>query len=218
MRHVLYLHGFASSARSTKATFFGDRLARLGIPLLCPDFNEPDFENLTVTRMREQVERWISTLAAGQVTLIGSSLGGFVALHAAAAWHDATRPIDGLVLLAPALDFGTSRMSELGADRLARWKEADRLEVFHYAAGETRHVRYALYEDAGHYDSFSCPITTPTLIFQGRRDTSVDPAMVERFADGRSHVTLRMLDDDHQLLNSLEFMWRETARFLGLNG
>ena len=57
MRHVFYLHGFASSARSTKAAFFAERLRPHGLELQCPDFNEPDFETLTVSRMLEQVDR-----------------------------------------------------------------------------------------------------------------------------------------------------------------
>ena len=84
LMHVFYLHGFASSARSSKARFFGERLASLGLPLHLPDFNEPDFSTLTVTRMLDQVDDAIAALPAGPVTLIGSSLGAFVAWHAAA--------------------------------------------------------------------------------------------------------------------------------------
>ena len=40
---VFYLHGFASSAESTKAAYFGERFAALHVPFRCPDFNEPDF-------------------------------------------------------------------------------------------------------------------------------------------------------------------------------
>jgi hypothetical protein len=40
--------------------------------------------------------------------------------------------------------------------------------------------------------------------------------MVQRFAAARPAMTLRMVDDDHQLGSSLDLMWRETAAFLGL--
>jgi len=59
-------------------------------------------------------------------------------------------------------------------------------------------------------------VDTPALVFQGRRDTVVDPAMVQRFASGRPAMTLRMVDDDHQLGSSFPLMWREIAAFLGL--
>jgi hypothetical protein len=54
------------------------------------------------------------------------------------------------------------------------------------------------------------------LILQGRRDLVVDPAMVERFAAGRTHARLVLLDDDHQLTASLDRVWREMVDFLDL--
>ncbi len=56
---------------------------RPGFDLRCPDFNEPEFETLTVSRMIGQLEADIAALPPGPVALIGSSLGGFVAFHAA---------------------------------------------------------------------------------------------------------------------------------------
>ena len=52
---VLYLHGFASSPESTKAQYFGERLAAHGVPLSTPDFNQPDFTTLTMSRMLDRV-------------------------------------------------------------------------------------------------------------------------------------------------------------------
>jgi pimeloyl-ACP methyl ester carboxylesterase len=217
--HVFYLHGFASSARSSKATFFRERLAPRGIPLHTPDFNEPDFATLTVTRMLDQVDTAIAALPAGPVVLIGSSLGAFVAWHATARRERAaasTHPVTALVLLAPALEFGANRMRDLGAEGIARWKATDRLEVFHYGYGETRPVGYALYEDAGQYDSTRVTVSTPALVFQGKRDELVDAQMVKRFVASRPSMTLDLLDDDHQLLGSLEHIWTRTAAFLRL--
>ena len=221
--HVFYLHGFASSARSSKARFFGERLASLGVPLYLPDFNEPDFFTLTVTRMLDQVDAAIAALPAGPVMLIGSSLGAFVAWHAAARRaareddaRDGSHPVEKLVLLAPALDFGKNRMKELGEDGLAKWKSTNRLEFFHYGYGEPRDVHYELYEDARRYDSTRVTVDVPTLAFHGRRDALVDPVMVEHFCAARPSMTLHMLDDEHQLLGHLDFLWRETAAFLDL--
>jgi pimeloyl-ACP methyl ester carboxylesterase len=220
--HLFYLHGFASSARSSKAAFFRERLAPLRLTLHTPDFNEPEFATLTVTRMLDQVDAAIAALPKGPVALIGSSLGAFVAWHVAARrgreHGSAVRahPITALVLLAPALEFGANRMRELGPEGIARWKATNRLEVFHYAYGEPRPVEYALYEDAAQYDSTRVQVTIPTLVFQGQHDALVDPAMVARFAASRPSMTLQLLDDDHQLLGSLEHIWKDTAAFLRL--
>ena len=216
--HVFYLHGFASSARSSKARFFSERLASLGLPLHLPDFNEPDFFTLTVTRMLDQVDAAIAALPPGPVVLIGSSLGAFVAWHAAGRravdGRDGAHPVEKLVLLAPALDFGKNRMKELGEEGLAKWKSTNRLEFFHYGYGEPRDVHYELYADARRYDSTRVTVDVPTLVFHGRRDALVDAAMVEEFCAARPNIALHMLDDEHQLLGHLELLWRETAAFL----
>ncbi len=54
VRHAIYLHGFASSPQSSKATRFAAELAKRGVGYSCPDFNQPSFETLTVTRMLDQ--------------------------------------------------------------------------------------------------------------------------------------------------------------------
>lgn len=215
-RHVLYLHGFASSAQSSKAAFFSRCLAGHGLRLITPDFNQPDFEHLTITRMIGQVRDVLTGLAPAPVTLIGSSLGAFVAVHAAEAqerWGLSAR-IESLVLLAPALDFGRTRLAEMGEAGVAHWKATDRLEVFHHAFGRTMPLRYALYDDAGRYDSFALRLDLPTIIFQGTRDEIVNPRVPAEWANGRTNVQIHLLDDDHQLLSSLDAIWTATFNFL----
>lgn len=215
--HLFYLHGFASSPGSGKARYLADRFAELGQSLICPDLNQPDFSTLTITRMLDQVDRAIEARQPGPVALIGSSLGGFVALHAAARRAgrlDLRHPIARLVLLAPAFDFGSPR--DIRHGEVAEWKRTDRLDVFHHAYGRTIPVHYALHEDAQQYDAYVVDVAVPTLIFQGRGDTVVRPEAAERFAAGRPQVTLRLVDDDHQLQGHLEVMWPQIAAFLGL--
>ena len=223
VRHLIYLHGFGSSPESTKARFFAERLRPFGIDVRCPDLNEPDFSTLTTTRMIAQVEQEMALLPPGPMALVGSSLGGFVAYQIAIrqarardAGEPVRRPVDRLVLLAPALDFGRSGFGPLDTAGLERWRRTDRYDVMHYALNQVRPIRFALYEDAQKYDSFAEPIPIPALIFHGWRDDVVDPAMVQRFAAGRHAVSLSMLDDDHLLSANLELIWSESARFLGV--
>ena len=42
-RQIVYLHGFASSARSSKAVWFAERAREAGVGFVCPDLNLPDF-------------------------------------------------------------------------------------------------------------------------------------------------------------------------------
>ena len=221
---ILYLHGFGSSARSSKATFFASRLSAAGVELVTPDFNEPDFSTLTVSRMVDQVTSEMDARPGEPVTLIGSSLGGFVAVQAALQRPDR---VTRLILMAPALDLTDPAASadrardgrglrSLGDRSLEEWRETNCLNVFHHAYGRVVPLRYDLYEDCLRYDSMNADLRMPILVFQGRHDTAVDPETVERWARARSNVELHMLDDDHQLLSSLEFIWTQSARFLGL--
>ncbi len=207
---TFYLHGFASSARSSKATFFARKLAARGIELQAPDLNLPDFSTLTITRMVGQTCAAIDALE-GPVALIGSSLGALVAVQTAL-----QRPsrIARLVLLAPALDFGGNRVREMGELGLDRWRETNRLDVFHYGYGRVMPVQYALFTDASQYDSFNARLDVPVQVFQGRRAAAVDPRTVERWSRARPNVELHMLDDDHQLLGSLEHIWDRVEPFL----
>lgn len=217
MPHLLYLHGLASSPGSSKAQFLAGKFAARGLTLHCPDLNEPDFSTLTTTRMIGQVAEQIRELG-GPVVLIGSSLGAFVALHLAERLDagDAESPINRMVLLAPAFDFGAAGMGRLGADELARWEAEGWIDVPHYAYGTTRRLHYELYADGGRYDSCATQNMVPMLIFQGRHDAVVDPVMVERFATARPHVRLVLVDDDHQLKSSVDRVWSEMTTFLGL--
>jgi uncharacterized protein len=203
---IIYLHGFASSGQSGKASYFGRKLRARGIAYQAPDLNLPDFSTLTTTRMLEQT-RALLDAADAPVTLIGSSLGAFVAVNAAVRWPDR---IPRIVLLAPALD-----LRDLGGPQLEEWRRNGRLNVFHFAYGRMLPVHYQLYEDARQYNAVDADVKMPVLIFQGRRDTAVKPATVEAWAARRPNVELHMLDDDHQLAASLDYIWSVTSRFLG---
>ena len=212
--HAIYLHGFASSPASSKATAFARELASLGVGFTCPDFNEPAFETLTVTRMIAQTLAAVEAAESGPVALIGSSLGAYVAVHAAAA--DARRRVDRLVLLAPALDFGGNRLTHLGPHSIDEWRRAGHLTTFHYALGEPRSVWFRLYEDAARYDAFEVTLDLPILVVHGRGDDVVDAAMVERWCATRPTTTLHLVDDGHQLTDAMPFIWQEAKAFLGL--
>ena len=202
---VVYLHGFASSAQSGKATYLAARYREQGVEFHAPDLNQPDFSTLTVTRMLAQTRALLDG-AAAPVTLIGSSLGGFVALHAAA---ECPERVERLVLMAPALDFSDEGVSGPGGADVNEWQRAGTLNVFHFGYGRVLPVHYELYADARRYDAMSATLPMPVIVFQGRRDTAVDPASVERWAGSRPNVRLHMLDDEHQLSNSLDYIWAE---------
>ncbi|TAK10532.1 MAG: alpha/beta fold hydrolase [Acidobacteria bacterium] len=201
-RHVVYLHGFASSPASGKAQRFRQECEARGWSFACPDLNLPAFETLTITRMLDQTRDVIDATGEGPVLLVGSSLGGFVAAHAAA--RDTTGRVARLALMAPAFDFGGNRLRQLGPAGVDEWRRDGSIEFFHYADNRPRRVWFRLYEDAAQYDAFALRLTQPVHIFQGRRDDTVLPETVAAWASGRPNVDLHWYDDGHQLAESVE--------------
>jgi pimeloyl-ACP methyl ester carboxylesterase len=224
VRHVYYVHGFAAAATSTKAGIIAERLRPAGLEVRCPDFNQPAFETLTATRAITQLDADMATLPPGPVAVIGSSFGGFVALHTAvrqakqraATGQRSPWPIDRLVLLAPAFEFGRSSYGTIDAAGVEQWKKTGTLEVFHWGENRKMPVRYALYDDAQQYDTFSEQVPVPALVFQGTRDEAVDPTMVQRYAARQPSVSIRVVDDDHLLMGHIDLIAREVAAFLGV--
>jgi len=217
-RSVFYLHGFASSAKSTKAAYLGERFRLHGLTLHCPDFNQPDFATLTLTRMLDQLDGAMAAVT-GPATLIGSSLGGTLAILAAAAFG---ARVDRLVLLAPAVMFAKKDpATKPGAvhhlvppERVDQWRRLGRLPFFHYGDNTERMLNFTFYEDSFRYNPFDATFQQPTLIFQGMQDASVDPRTVESFARERPNVTLSLLEDDHSLTKSLPRIWDGVSAFL----
>ena len=213
-RHVFYLHGFASSPKSTKVGYFSERLRRCGVDVRCPDFNQPDFATLTMTRMLEQLGGELAMLDGAPATLFGSSLGGTMAILAADRF---TSQVDRLVLMAPAVMFAKPGHHLLPPEKIDEWRRRASLPFFHYADNAERPLNYAFYEDSLRYDAFHAAVDQPALIFQGLHDASVDHRTVEAFAQTRPGVILSLLDDDHQLVASLPRMWTDIRAFLELD-
>ncbi len=97
------------------------------ISFACPDLNQPSAETATVTRMLDQAREAIEATGDGQVMLVGSSFGGFVAVHAAA--RDQTGRVARLALMAPAFVFD-------GHQGLALFKEAAQYDTFNVRLGQ----------------------------------------------------------------------------------
>lgn len=206
MSRILYLHGFASGPGSKKARFFRERFAELGIGMEVPDLAEGKFERLTLSAQLRVIER----AARGEpVSLIGSSMGGYLAALYAAR-HPET---EKLVLMAPAFCFSVRWPQTLGADAMAEWKRTGFLKVFHYSEGRQAQLGYQLIEDAAQYEDYPA-VQQPVLIFHGRNDTVVPPEYSTAFAGRHPNAKLHLMDSDHELLNVLDTMWLETQSFL----
>lgn len=140
-----YLHGFASSPQSAKAIYLRDRFAILNLDINSPDLNQGNFSQLTITRQIEQVEAEFPPLAV-PVTLIGSSLGGLTA-----AWlGQRNSQVQRLILLAPAFQFLSHWLPQLGEEKLQQWQVEQYLIVHHYREKRSLPLSYEFVLDAAH--------------------------------------------------------------------
>ena len=202
---VIYLHGFASGPGSKKAQFFRQQFAECGIELEIPDLAAGDFANLTITGQLRVIER---TANGSAVSLIGSSMGGYLAALYAARHAEVER----VVLMAPAFGFARRWPVTLGEEKLAAWRDTGSMEMFHYGEGRPMALRYTLLEDGATYEDFP-DVRQPALIFHGAGDAVVPAAYSREFAAGRPNVRLEVVDSDHELLNVQDRMWAEIREF-----
>ena len=206
MARILYLHGFASGPQSRKARFFREQLAEAGCPLEIPDLTAGDFEHLTIGGQL----RVIQDLAAGNpVTLIGSSLGGYLA----ALYASQHEEVERLVLLAPAFEFAEHWGDMLGADKMAEWRRTGKLPIYSYAAGAPRELGFQIYEESRLWPS-NPAFSQPARIFHGTADTVVPADISERYAAAHPNVEITLLNSDHELIDALPEIWRRVRDFL----
>jgi len=190
----LYSHGFASGPNSQKATWLAQQFAAHGHELLIPDLNRPSFEHLTISDQIDYLQQLI-TVSSEPWCLLGSSLGGLVALQAAA------------MIPQIALYFAQNRRLMLGEATLKQWQASGWLEYYNYRDHAPRAVHYGLIEDAEAYNSDNFSRNMPILIVHGTEDESVSHTQSQRFAQPRNYVTLHTPAWDHGMVGHVAELW-----------
>jgi uncharacterized protein len=206
MNRIVYLHGFASGPSSSKARYFRQRLETEGFSVMVPDLSEGNFEGLTLSGQLRVIE---SAAAGGDVALIGSSMGGYLAALYAARHAEVKR----VVLLAPAFGFARRWAERMGPETVEAWRRMGTIDVFHYAEARNCALGYQLLEDAKQYEDYP-DVHQPCLIFHGIHDDVVPVQYSEEFAASRRNVELHVVNSGHELLNVLDAMGDRVAAFL----
>ena len=104
---VTFIHGFRSDMQSTKATALAEWCAARDIPFTAFDCfahgqSEGDFMEYTISRGLESTLEMLDHVARGDQILVGSSMGGWLALLAA---RERRGQVRGMVGIAAAPDF-----------------------------------------------------------------------------------------------------------------
>jgi pimeloyl-ACP methyl ester carboxylesterase len=112
---IVWLGGFRSDMRATKAEALDRWAAANGRAFLRFDYSGHgasggDFADGTIGAWTEDALAAIDAFAGERPVLVGSSMGGWIALLAARDLKARARPPSGLVLIAPAVDFTEALM------------------------------------------------------------------------------------------------------------
>jgi pimeloyl-ACP methyl ester carboxylesterase len=204
---VVWLGGFRSDMRSTKAEALDSWAARAGRAFVRFDYSGHGesggrFEEQTVSRWLEETLAVIETFGGERPVLVGSSMGGWLALLAARAVRE--RP-GGLVLIAPAVDFTERLMWDLFPDDIRRAIEEKGVYLRpSLYSDEPYPITRALIEDGRRHLMLGRPIATgcPVHILQGMQDPDVPwrhaLELVEHLPGDCVSMTL-VKDGDHRL-------------------
>ena len=209
----IYLHGFASSPASKKATVFHDEFERRGHSLIVPDLEGGDFENLTISSQINIVQRCMGDVDGRRFGLIGSSMGGYIAVLLAQMRKD----IAAIYLMAPAFNFVNRWQARLKMDFPGHQAIPSLIEVFHYRYNEKRKISTSLFDDAMKWEAVLVDRILPVRIVHGLRDVSVDICESRNFVRSRPWCNLVELDSDHGLLSHVDWIVEDCLSFFGQN-
>jgi pimeloyl-ACP methyl ester carboxylesterase len=209
---IVWLGGFRSDMRATKAEALDAWAAGKGRRFVRFDYSGHGesggrFEDGTISRWLEDALAVVGAFVPDRPILVGSSMGGWIALLAARALRKARRRAPAaLVLIAPAVDFTERLMwAEFPEDvRRTIEHEGVYLRASAYSA-EPYPITRALIEDGrNHLMLGAKPLATgcPVHVLQGMQDPDVPwrhaLALVEHLPGDNVSLTL-VKDGDHRL-------------------
>jgi pimeloyl-ACP methyl ester carboxylesterase len=221
---LVWLGGYRSDMSGTKAVVLDALAAKLGTSCIRFDYSGHgasggEFRDGTISRWLEESLAVITSLHPQGVILVGSSMGGWIALRLVQEMRKLTKSpaIAGLVLIAPAPDF-TSELIEPNLTDTERQSLAERgyfEEHSQYSAEPNIYTR-ALMEDGERNRVLTGLIETgcPVHILQGMADPDVPYAhalKLMEFLPADDVVLTLIRDGDHRLSRPQDLEKMEAA-------
>jgi len=207
---VMWLSGFKSDMNGTKAEALADLGLEQGREVVRFDYSghglsSGGFEDACVSDWLEEAEVVFDRFCSGDTVLVGSSMGGWLALLLALS-RKATKKIKGLVLIAPAVDFTEELMwKQRFSDEIreailkeGRWEQPSAYSDDPYV------ITRKLIEDGRSHLLFGKPLHLgcPVTILQGAEDPDVPASHAQRLVEALplDDVTFTLVPDgDHRL-------------------
>ncbi|WP_436642285.1 alpha/beta hydrolase [Microbaculum sp. FT89] len=208
---IVWLGGYRSDMAGTKAEALDRWGADNGQGVVRFDYSGHgvsggDFLDGSISRWLAESSTVIETCTDAPPVLVGSSMGGYLALLTALGRHAAGNPVAGLVLLAPAVDMTERLMWEEfpGAVRAEIMDKGVWVEPSQYdPAGNP--ITRKLIEDGRNYlimDRATLQVGCPVHIVHGRDDPDVPLGLSLELVSRLAHddVMLTVVHDgDHRL-------------------
>ncbi|MGI4776273.1 MAG: alpha/beta hydrolase [Janthinobacterium lividum] len=206
--YVIFLHGLMSDMNGLKAQHIEKHCRNL-------DYNFVKFDNFGHGKSsgefaKETISSWlmgleivINNLTHGPVLIVGSSMGGWVALLAAMNYPDR---VQGLVCLAPAVDFTHNAIwQKLTPDEQKEIQREGSLIIGGDKCDSKYIISYQLITEARDYlllDLEKININCNVQIIHGLEDEDVEPAQSNELVSKitSSKIVLKFIKDgDHKL-------------------
>ena len=171
---LLFLPGYASDMDGAKALALDAFAARRGLAMVRFDYSgtgasDGDFADGTLDRWLDQSLAAIDQLTAGPVILVGSSMGGWLALHVALRRPDRVRALIGIAAAPDFTDWGFSADQKIMLRRDGRLEEPD-------SSGESPQlITYAFWQsgEALRLLDESIAVDCPVRLIHGESDSDV---------------------------------------------
>ncbi|MFC3712457.1 alpha/beta fold hydrolase [Sphingoaurantiacus capsulatus] len=204
---VVFLSGYMSDMSGTKAEALDAWAAAAGRAFLRLDYSgcgasEGAFEDGTIGRWRDDARAVIDAVAPGPLVLVGSSMGGWIALLLAAAMPERVAALVGVAAAPDFVDWGLwADLSEAERETLMR---DGRLEQPSDYGDQPYVYTRALVEDGRANRLLDGPVaySGPVRLLQGQQDPDVPWRLALDIADklNSSDVQVILLKDgDHRL-------------------
>jgi hypothetical protein len=215
---VIYLHGLGSSPESPKAKLFSEGLEKLGYQFVAPPLSLPNLSRLSAkSAFQRTVEEITSAAQKGNVVIIGSSFGGFLAARSLGAVpENIGQKIIGVVLLAPVVYPWHAQNPIISAEAEAKWRSLGSFPVEEGATGQVVSVHLDFIDELKLLSTLVIDTSKTTLVIHGELDEVVPYSHSVEFVAGHPFAKLIPLDDNHQMMADPRKLLEQVTNFLKL--
>lgn len=203
---IVFCGGYRSDMTGTKAEAFENFCKERGQAYVRFDYSghgssDGDFNDGTIGAWADDAITILDEVVKGDVVLIGSSMGGWIAFLVAKARAERIR---GMIGIAAAPDFTEDLYSRLSEEEKQLLVERGYAEIPNDYSNEPYHFPLSFYEEAKQHLILKYPprFDFPVHLFQGMLDKDVLPQMVQliQAAMPATPIDATFIEDgDHRL-------------------